>query len=140
MFPEHNHNLLEWAGIKRGKPNKDSDFKKPENPLSKLKNQPTVENMRDFCFYYNYIKDRGFQVAVPEMTNTGSTYFPDYMIVTNSSMHRNMRKFGDLLYMDFFPDAIVNHSYDGRTHNLIVWFVIDTNMRLLLVGWALTTS
>lgn len=58
-------------------------------------------------------------------------------MTVSPTMKKNYKKWGELLCVDITDNNIKNVTVDNRNHKLVVFTVIDNNLRVLLVGIAI---
>lgn len=56
------------------------------------------------------------------------------MVFASAAMRRNFNKYGDMVSFDITYNILKNSTSDGKRYRLGVFCVLDTNVRVLIVG------
>jgi hypothetical protein len=161
MDNQHYHPLTEFRMKSAPKPRKQSQFKtktkrqqkktnrpqdsrdKPKRPatLSKLKNEPSVGEMRLFSCFTTFIDSRGYKFICSRDYEPAVDAYPHVAVCASGGMRRNYKKFSDIVYFDFFEEAIsgFEETETAKVFHLATFATADTNNRPIFLGFALLT-
>jgi hypothetical protein len=95
------------------------------------------EELTNYSHLQSILNDNNMLTEVDWGSNLKERY-PRTLVTVTPAMRKNYKKFGDFLCFDITENAIRNLTMDGKKYKLCVFCVIDTNLRVLLAGLALS--
>lgn len=94
------------------------------------------EVLNQFSHLSNLLNEAGYITETYWNPNIKDRYPRTFMAVS-PIMKKNYKKWGEILCVDITDNNIKNVTVDNRSHKLVVFTVIDNNLRVLLVGMAI---
>lgn len=95
-----------------------------------------TENIKTFGNFSEILKERKYKVAGIQ---EGQDY-PEGFCFSSSDMRRNYGRYGEVLYFDMTQHEIYIPTSKQLKYQMGVFYVIDTNLRMLICGIAIMAS